>query len=100
VFRFTSWPLYPWRKPSVPTEKGGWVPEPVWAFWRKDQFLSPDCPARSLVTGVITNIHSDCKAGTIVATSYAALVRVYGLSVFQIQNPGKEMHLSSPDLWL
>lgn len=44
--------------------------------------------------------HSYCKAGTIVATSYAALNRGYGLSVFQIHNPGKEMHLSSPDLWL
>jgi hypothetical protein len=41
VIIFTFWPLYPQERKPTPIEKAGWVPEPVWMFWRREKCLAP-----------------------------------------------------------
>jgi hypothetical protein len=40
VVIFTIWLPYPWEETQVAIEKeAGWVPEPVWAFRKRERFI-------------------------------------------------------------
>jgi hypothetical protein len=44
-------PLYLWQITRISIWYGaGWVPEPIWAIFRREKPLTPDCPTRSLIT--------------------------------------------------
>jgi hypothetical protein len=60
VIDVTLRPLYPHERTQAPTHwKGGWTPQPVWTFWKKEKSLASagiwtlDPPARILV-GLLT----------------------------------------------
>jgi hypothetical protein len=58
------------EKPGTNLKEAWWVPEPVWAFWRKEKsltpawVLTPDPPTRSLVaTPTTLTRYGLCRGG-------------------------------------